>query len=380
MSGIISIDWLGMNVKNKYVGFRFSDKYTLKNLGINTRHFNCVEDIYDGKEHIASITHTPHKNSVVPPETIQLKFSNAFLYEENLRERVEAFLVENNLVFKSFSRFDICYDFNKFSNGWTGLQFVKKFSKTTIERKAHGHYTISGRKGENGRNENYLAFGSRTSDLRLYMYNKTLELQEKKTKPYIVAMWEKHGLDIEKVWRVEFSITGFNKSFSHKDTGELALTMKDLDCLEVTKYNMLFKFLYFKKMFFYKTSDVKKGGNVTRDAKRIVLIKEFEGGNNLDWCEIRETEPSGRTEKVLLKKINEHYNELWNKKNDDAKALIYGVSIKTYMDNHIKLYGLESWAHKKLPDYNPHSILDEEDQRSLEEYIFKLIHKKRKVS
>jgi hypothetical protein len=369
MKGIISIDWLGINVKNKHSIFNFSPKYRFENLGISTRHFTQVENVFLGKELICSITHTPHKNSVIPLETIQVKFDNSFLYELNLKQRVELFLSENNLVFTSLSRFDICYDFNKFSNGWTGEKFVNNYSKEIIERKAHGHYTISGRKSKDGRKENYLAFGSRTSDTRMYMYDKTLELSEKKSKPYIKKLWLKNGLDTESVWRVEFSMTNFNKGFANKDTGETLFCMNNLDCLLQKNVHRIFKFLYFKYMFFYKTAAAKS--NVSRN-NRIKLIAEFETGERLDWFELREKESSSRTEKIILKRINEHFNEVRKLKNPLPEIEAYKFFIKSYLDNHVNVFDLQMWAQRKLPDYNEH---DTADPASAEK-IYKFIHNK----
>ena len=369
MDGIISLDWLGINVKNKGQNFHFNTKYRFENLGISTRHFTQVENVYNGAELICSITHTPHKNSVIPPETIQVKFDNAFLYELNLKQRVETFLTENNLIFSSLSRLDVCWDFNKFSNGWTGEKFVNNYSREIIERKAHGHYTISGRKSKTGRKENYLAFGSRTSDTRMYMYDKTLELSEKKSKPYIKKLWEKNGLNIESVWRVEFSMTGFNKGFANKDTGETLFCLNNLDCLLPKNVHRLFKFLYFKYMYFYKTNNQKS--NVTRN-NRIKLIAEFETGERLDWYELREKESSSRTEKIILKRINAHFNEVRILKNPLPEIEAYKLMIKSYLDNHVNLFDLEAWAQRKLPDYNQFDIKDPEQAQK----IYKFIHSK----
>lgn len=376
MKGIISLDWLSINVKNKYDSFELHSKYEVKNTGIHTRHFNFVDDMLLDGEKVATLTHGVPANSVIPQSTIQVKFDNSFLYELNLFDRVNAFLDENNLVFKSFSRIDVCYDFNTLSNGWTGGEFVRRYTNELIERKAHGHFTLSGRKGDNGRRYNYLAFGSRKSDLRLYFYDKTLELEEKKSKPYIKKLWENNGLDIESVWRIEFSVTCFNRQMTYRDSGEVAFDMKTLHCIKEQHAAMLFKYLYFKYMFFYKTCQIKKSSNITRDAKRIILIKEFEEGKKLDWLELRETESSGRTEKIILKRINEHYNEVWNKKNDSPASAAYVHSVKTYLDNHVKLFNLEQWSQRKLPDYNPHTEFDEETQRQIDDYIYKLIHTK----
>lgn len=367
LNGLIMVDWLSVNCKNKFVNFKFSPKYKIKNTGIHSRHFLCVDDVYLGKYKIASISHTPPHNSVVPRDLIQVKFDNKFLYGNLLKSRVEEFLAENNLVFKSFSRLDLCFDFNEFANGWSGQTFVNKFSKELIERKKDGEYQIRGRKGKDGRRENYLRFGSSTSDVQLYMYDKTLEIQEKKHKPYIVDTWKLNGLDISNVWRVEFKLVSFSKGFYFSDDKEtVAFTMKDLDLLLEKNYKLLFKFLYYRYMFFYKTCS--KKSNVSRN-KRIHLITNFQTPERIEWFTLKEKDISGRTEKIILKKINEHFNEVRNLKTRAKEVLAYQWALKNYINQNIKKYDLQTWAQMKLKDFNEHDEFDLKDRRKIEKFI-----------
>lgn len=378
MQGIIMIDWVSINVKSKYANFRFNDKYEVRNTGIHSRHFLCLDDIFYKKEKIASISHTPPKNSVIPKDLVQLKFDNKFLYGANLKKRIEVFLEENNLIFKSFSRLDICYDFNFFCNGWTGQQFVNKFSKCQIERKRDGEYQIRGRKSAQGRRENYLRFGSSTSSVQLYMYDKSLEIAEKKHKPYIVKTWEANGIDKKNVWRIEFKLVDFSKGFCFNNQKEIvAFTMRELDLIaegkDYANYKLLFKFLYYKYFFFYKTSTAKS--NVSRN-KRIHLITDFKTAIRLDWFTIKNTEQSGRTEKVIIKRVNEHYNEVRKLKSEavEIQALQYGL--KHYLNNTIETYGLQEWAHKKLDKYNPESDNDNTTNQKIKKFIKQKVYTK----
>ena len=68
----------------------------------------------------------------------------------------------------------------------------------------------------------YLRYGSRSSRISTYLYNKTKELNEEHDKPYIRDMWRENGwLGDQNVWRLEFSVKGREMKFIEKDTGEI---------------------------------------------------------------------------------------------------------------------------------------------------------------
>lgn len=77
---------------------------------------------------------------------------------------------------------------------------------TNYETSYKGHFKKSEIK-QTGNIVNALCFGSRKNDL-IYcrIYNKTLELKEKKTKTWFKDIWQKSNLDINNVWNLEFEI------------------------------------------------------------------------------------------------------------------------------------------------------------------------------
>jgi len=59
---------------------------------------------------------------------------------------------------------------------------------------------------EYNRNVSAIEFGSRSCKVFCRIYNKTLETNQKRTKLWFFDIWQKHGLNKDKVWNVEFEL------------------------------------------------------------------------------------------------------------------------------------------------------------------------------
>lgn len=140
---------------------------------------------------------------------------------------------------ENITRLDLCCDLKQFANGMTPKGFLDAYlreenrslvdatskeapDQPSIIRKGRNKYftvgtkrftwiTEDGKKKINGTANDieYIRWGTRLSGVATYFYNKSKELREKKSKPYIQEAWQMAGFDLEDgndIYRIEFSI------------------------------------------------------------------------------------------------------------------------------------------------------------------------------
>lgn len=206
------------------------------------------------------------KMKSIDPKSVSIKVANRLLYKEDwswfLHDIIEALHIE----IKNITRADICLDFQNFAYSYisnqdveiiprenqprdhytlmeleqygyierymTPLEFIHRYvqdqtiaTTETYVREGSNEYCIYGKKkmiAADGSKQiddstevkvlsdfEYIRFGSRNSGVCTYLYNKSRELRDKKSKPWIRARWEEAGL-LEKngdIFRLEFSIS-----------------------------------------------------------------------------------------------------------------------------------------------------------------------------
>jgi hypothetical protein len=129
---------------------------------------------------------------------IQIRISSEYLWSKGLNDAwhfIYNWVIETfgNIKTEKVSRVDLCThvsDIDLVSD--CDFTYKGKFKKTNFYR--------------NGNNKNALCFGSRNSTLYCRIYNKSLEVRETKKKHWFYDIWQKHGLNIENVWNIEFEI------------------------------------------------------------------------------------------------------------------------------------------------------------------------------
>ena len=154
----------------------------------------------------------------------RLRLVNAACYIDDCVERLRAFMLKHDYVFKKIYRIDVCYDFEYFDYGDAPARFArlyieKKFRKINQAKlAAHAADNWSAFEWES------LSWGSKTSMVSTKMYNKSKEIKEvSKEKVYIIYAWFVAGLIDDpinmtkrradgttykpEIWRVEFSMT-----------------------------------------------------------------------------------------------------------------------------------------------------------------------------
>ena len=323
---IINIDWLQIHTRGK---INRNNGYTFELLKYSTQVFEQIENLYLGTEYIASICSSP-KSHILHPNTVIIKFINRQLYSPTLFTKVDNVLNSLHLEYKGITRLDIAADVNKFKNGLMPENLISKFMKMEVRKigytKGKVHFEQSSRmKFET------LKFGSGTSPISCYLYNKTKELKDVKMKPYIMDAWKASGLDTESdVWRLEFSIKGNNLFLKELSTGENIrvdiYNIRNPDFLRSLFYSLQFSYFRFK---------------LPGTDKNISRWKDLEILPNYTYFTervfITETEDSTRSDKIFLKKLDKINDELRNYAN--------------YREDFLKEFTAEFCANKGLTDY-----------------------------
>lgn len=178
----------------------------------------------------ATILQCP-RNKVITDRATMIKLENRVLYSNGFVDFAYSLMRALGATYKGITRIDLCCDFNKLSNGQTPQRFIRKFVEGVegepgdIVRVGSNKFFLVGTKDNVTRAKyNSIRFGSFKSKIGAYMYDKTLELQEVKDKPWIRKAWEEAGLvstDSKHVWRAEISISSEGTDVLNMGTGEI---------------------------------------------------------------------------------------------------------------------------------------------------------------
>lgn len=246
MKKTISIDWLQLYCSASQ--FTPHRDYQWLEKSFQTRHFRKQYEVVFRGELVATVQTQPTSN-IIPADAMIIKFSNRELYGQNLYAMVHDFLDANNIIYKSITRIDIALDFNYFHGKIHPETFIRRFMTCEYLKIGRGKYALHGEQ-KFRHTFDYLRFGSKTSDLNVYLYNKTKELQQIHDKPYIREKWAKAGLKLDiPVWRLEISLKSKACQYVDLESGEhfnLKLDiLDDLNYLYGIFYGLADQYFYF---------------------------------------------------------------------------------------------------------------------------------------
>lgn len=357
----ISIDWLSLFCICKR-GFweetplsednaHSMNEYTYKVANHGTRQFKHLVEISIKNEVIAEVQYEPC-SSILPAASCIVKFANRLLYSPHLWGVVDCFLIDHALRISNISRVDVCADFNKFET-YAPVDLIADFLSSKIRHKGKGiggayfnHYAK--RKGAYSVSHldySGLSFGSRESDARAYLYNKSLELRTQKDKPYIRDFWQASGLNTAAdVWRLEISVKSGGVKFKDKTTGEIIEYNKS----RLKDGNDLCKLFYtYQKKLFSFVVNRPNITNITREP----LISLFSDKPHFEHSIIREVSCSTRTERILIKQLwqlSERYrgNDLVE---DEGVCKELAINLANATD-------LREWLHAKISTWEKPTV------------------------
>lgn len=218
MQSIISIDYLQLYCDASHLSY--AEEFTAEAEEYGTKNFEILEKVYLQGSLFATVQRKP-RSDILQPYAAIIKFENSLLYYVDAELIITNFLQQCQLFILSITRIDIAVDFKKFQKGLLPQNLIKGFMKEKYLKNGRGKYTIIGNQ-KNALDVSYLRFGTKSSDINVYLYNKSLEMREQTFKPYIAEQWKQlAGSPLEDVWRLEFSLTAKATTFVDLATGEV---------------------------------------------------------------------------------------------------------------------------------------------------------------
>lgn len=265
----ISVDWLevccyGNPISEGVINVN-GKRYHIVDEHRNTRVFSKLyRVVFRGLDYFY-IQQLPISSALKRGLTL-VKVSNRVLYSEKYIALLLDLLRALRLQYKGVSRLDIAYDCNYFFNGRHPKKFIHDYICKPLEQRGgiylanvKKHITFFNKSISSDTQYSYIKFGMGTGGRSAYIYDKSLELQEVKDKPWIRKMWEDNGLINDgktHVWRAEISIKAQGKQLLNLDTGELfALHPSFLNTYE--KVCKIFHF-YAAKAFDFRINEGQK--------------------------------------------------------------------------------------------------------------------------
>lgn len=359
MLRIINVDWLTLYCVG---GNQFDIAKKIANLGymikdrqVSTRHFKTILDAYTSDNYPmfeiqAEPTSLKRNGGIWRDGACLIKVNNRHLYKDGTITQVYDSLKAVGIEVVAISRLDIAMDFQYFDNGLSPRNFIRNFHKNKYWKVGSKKFTAIGEIDEN-LNYEYIRFGSPTSAVKVYLYNKTKELNDVKDKAYIRALWSENGMADKDVWRLEISIksdarhlidlTGelvkSGNTLVNKETGSIidkdAITQVDSkgkihEVVPITidsisdKYRVMS--LYDKLIRHYFRFRYKETGVRKDRAKAVDLIKIGKGDENFRPTKVLKSHDAGRMDRMVinyLDKMVETNPELHNSIYDIRMAL-----------------------------------------------------------
>lgn len=202
----------------------------------------------------------------------------------------------------NLTRCDLAVDLNYFVGGLLPSTFIRKYvckNNCSFIRHGSNKWALYGRKEMRATVFDSIRWGSRSSGVSIYLYNKSKELREVKDKPWIRAAWKKAELSSTlDVWRVEISITSQGLGLKSLADGMFhTLFIDDIAKPEYLQEIFLtFASHYFK---FFRTDPTAKR---KRDLKEVQLLPRPKE-QVYKPTSLYEYVNSGRTERIVSNKL-----------------------------------------------------------------------------
>lgn len=215
---------------------------------------------------------------------MSIQIANKHLYDGTISAAIELVNLVVDCTFNSLGRVDICCDFQPTENQYdimnglaTGGCYVQAKSEGAV------WWHDAPKKGMNfGKLQHCMNWGSKKSDIKIKMYNKSREqglLLPKVTepeKPWIVDRWS--DVDKKKMWRMEFSVNG---------TGKLKYNNNTLSLKEVSDEYFLARWFkdYYERRFIVRNNQGKRDGHKNTDGIMKFLSLPDIPNARTDWRE-----------------------------------------------------------------------------------------------
>lgn len=307
MNYALSIDWLALYcVSERGSLCEWQDRWTYKHAEHGTRQFRQLVYVQMDGEEFAEVQQEPC-SQILRKNSIIVKFCNRFLYSRGLWYLVDKFIKCHELQVLNVSRVDICADFNTFAKGLHPISLISRFLSSEYRHVGRGigasyfnHFARrEGKYSKSYLNYTGLSFGSKKSDCKAYLYNKSFELLTVKDKPHIRQLWRESGLICDgdhDVWRLEISISSKGMNFKDKTTGEKYTISRDKISENCELSRIYFAFVKSLFSFVVNRPNIT---NITREPR----IQLFNGEPYICRAVLASDDEGNRTERILIKQL-----------------------------------------------------------------------------
>lgn len=298
----INCDWLQYSV---WLGtteprFHCPDGYRLEMCQGNNifEHRALVFDNHGRK--LLTLLWSPYSKKVINPLIMTVQVANEGLYTNQILSSLALLKQITWAQFNSIGRFDVCCDFNMSDKR---LEMVKHLNSGHyyVERKTEGsnfwHEVEKG--GHKHKQTHCISWGSKTSEIKVKLYNKSRELGliggGEPEKPWIVKEWDEIGIDKLNAWRLEFSL---------KSNGQLRWNDQPILLDQIASYSWLWRVYYdlYQTRFVTRINQGKKVGHHNND-KRVYLIDLPTDGERLAWKQLESTKGESLPAIALLRSL-----------------------------------------------------------------------------
>lgn len=310
---LISCDWLQIHCDSSDFR-RDHPHYNCQLMPVKSRTFSEVWNISKEGRTIATLSRKPFSPQI-PKGCGSFKIENYILYNQNRCAIVDQIMSDLQLYTLGTTRIDICGDFRRIAGRLPEL-LIRDILEERIYKVGHAKATTIGDHkqqrfttyGTAGRTNtfSYLRYGSRSSRISTYLYNKTKELNEEHDKPYIRDMWRENGWygDMN-VWRLEFSIKGRDMKFIEKETGEVLPNNPKLwikQDIIPTIYSALCAHYF----------DLRHKTQIRKDREERIPLWNSEEPTSILIKKLDATKHSNRADKIFLRKLINMASETTN--------------------------------------------------------------------
>lgn len=311
-----------------------TNKYQFKRMSYSTRIFKIVEEVSYRNELLFTVARKPN-SPILPGDFHSVKWDNKFLYKPGSIAEGLNHLSILGLKVKNLNRLDLAIDFNSFKYGLLPNTFINKFMKGIYVHNGRSKFKVIGLQDSLNKFE-YFRFGSNKSRCAIYLYNKTLEMQQVRFKQHIFSKWEKCGLDVKSdVWRLEVSLRTDKLDLIDKTTGEsikfIAAKCNDPEYLRLLFQSTISQYFHFKHH--------SKISNKDR-WKDVDLLMDIDYDKSINFR--TDLHDHDRSDKIYLKKLYAHYNE--TRKNNFELSTYLWESLQEF----VRSRGLNEYFTKKV--------------------------------
>lgn len=343
VKGSISEDYITTKIPTYQVEMTLLKDMSIKLLKHNNRQFKHIYEVYYQNTLFAVVQANPFSD-ILDNDLMIVKCANYYLYYPTGIKMFEDFCRLMGWKVHNVSRVDICADFEQFQHIHP-QEFIQKFASGEYRHIGRAKGTLHFRKKGIGLLQyNGLKFGSAESEVSCYLYNKSLELQEVKDKPYIQDKWNAAGLNGQ-VWRLEVSIKSGAMRYADRRTGEeVHITSGLLNNMgQVTRVYHAFVQKYFEFIVYRKGIT-----NITREPR----VQLFGNVERLDRWIIRNVRASDKADKIAIKRIYQS-----SRRNNGGEIVSNPIATIQMAREYAQSVNLEKWYNEHIDKWEDEEII-----------------------